>query len=58
MRTWVLLGGVVLALYGAMRWLSSAYFQFAEAPTWSIAALAVGAILVGVSFLIKEKKQA
>lgn len=58
MRTWVLLAGVMLAVYGAMRWLSSIYFQYAEAPTWSIVTLAAGVILVVVSFFIKEKKQA
>jgi len=57
MRTWVNLAGVLFILYGAMRWLSSAYFQFGEAPTTSIASVAVGVVLVLVAnFVIKETK--
>jgi len=57
MRTWVILAGVMFFLYGAMRWLSSVYFQFGEAPTWSLISVVVGAVLLAVAaFFLKEKK--
>jgi hypothetical protein len=58
MRTWVLLAGVLFVVYGALRWLSTIVNVAPEAPTWSIAALVVGVVLIVVSYLIKEKKQA
>jgi peptidoglycan/LPS O-acetylase OafA/YrhL len=58
MRTWVLLAGVLFAVYGALRWLSTVVNVAPEAPTWSIGALVVGVVLIVVSFFIKEKKEA
>jgi hypothetical protein len=57
MRTWVLFGGVLLAIYGVFR-LGSGLLEGAEAsannPVVSGIIAGVGVVLVIVSFFLKE----
>ena len=60
MRTWVLFGGVGLAIYGVFR-LGSGFLQGAEAsannPLVSGIIIGVGAVLIVASFFIKAEEE-
>jgi len=60
MRTWVLFGGVLLAIYGIFR-LGSGYLEGAEAaannPLVSGIVIGVGAVLILASFFLKKEDE-